>query len=144
MGSQVNPTRKQEKSKAKIVSYFNWIVRNKAQNLPKLCSIPISALWSICSTVPPIQAANPAAAIEEATPTSAIQPPSAAEIVAPRLYNIPIAAAVNKKVLTSLSGSSEMNSTKYFNTAGITPAAPFVGAVQTFPPAAFTSFTAIA
>jgi hypothetical protein len=31
----------------------------------------------------PIQAANPAAAIEHATPTSAMQPPSAAEIVAP-------------------------------------------------------------
>lgn len=32
----------------------------------------------------------------------------------------------------------------YFNTAGITPAAPFVGDVTIRPPLALTSFTAIA
>ena len=38
-------------------------------------------------------------AIEHATPTSAIHPPSAAEIVAPRLNNIPMAEAVRRKVI---------------------------------------------
>jgi hypothetical protein len=35
-------------------------------------------------------------------------------------------------------------STIYFRTAGITPAAPFVGEVTILPPEALTSFTAIA
>mgnify|MGYP000235778415 CR=1 FL=1 len=37
---------------------------------PKLCSIPISAAFSICIAVPPKAAVKPAAAIEQATPTS--------------------------------------------------------------------------
>ena len=53
-------------------------------------------------------------------------------------------AEVSRKVLTSRSTSSEMNSTKYLRTAGMTPAAPFVGAVTTLPPAALTSLTAMA
>jgi hypothetical protein len=48
--------------------------------------------------------------IDDATPTSAMQPPSAAEMVAPRLYSMPMAAAVSRNVLMSRSGSSEMNS----------------------------------
>jgi hypothetical protein len=37
--------------------------------------------------------------MEQATPTSAIHPPSAAEIVAPRLKSIPMADAVRRKVM---------------------------------------------
>lgn len=37
--------------------------------------------------------------IEQATPTSAIHPPSAAEIVAPRLKSMPMAEAVRRKVM---------------------------------------------
>lgn len=55
------------------------------------------------------QAANAAAAIEVDTPTSLMQPPSAAEMVAPRLYSIPMAAAVRRNVMMSRSGSSDMN-----------------------------------
>lgn len=44
-----------------------------------------------------------------------MHPPSAAEIVAPRLKSMPIAAAVSKKVKTSRSGSCEMNSTTYLH-----------------------------
>lgn len=81
-----------------------------------------------------------------ATPTSAMHPPSAAEMVAPLLYSMPMAEAVKRNVLMSRSGSSEMNSCKgqrsksmlrqksqrgrasrtitYFRTAGMTPDAP--------------------
>lgn len=61
---------------------------------------------------------------------SAMQPPSLAEMVAPRLNSIPIAEAVSRKVRTSRSGSCEMNSVMYLQTAGITPAAPLVGALE--------------
>jgi hypothetical protein len=37
---------------------------------PRLCSMPISAAFSTCWGVPPVTAARPAAAIEQATPTS--------------------------------------------------------------------------
>ena len=71
-------------------------------------------------------------------------------------------AAVSKKVFMLLSGSSLTNWTEnfpfsvhdskpksltsiiYFNTAGMTPAAPFVGDVTIRPPEALTSLTAIA
>ena len=42
--------------------------------------MPISAAFSTCSGVPPITAANAAAAMEQATPTSPWQPTSAPEI----------------------------------------------------------------
>jgi hypothetical protein len=42
--------------------------------------------------------------------------------VAPRLYNIARAEEVSRKVKTSRSSSSEMNSTMYLRTAGIMPA----------------------
>ncbi|KAG1362921.1 hypothetical protein G6F60_015783 [Rhizopus arrhizus] len=41
-----------------------------SQVRPRLCSMPISAAFSTCSTVPPSAAAKPPAAIEHATPTS--------------------------------------------------------------------------
>jgi hypothetical protein len=72
-------------------------------------------------------------------------------------------AAVSKKVFILFSGSSLTNWTEklqfsmhdskpkrqltsiiYFNTAGMTPAAPFVGDVTIRPPEALTSLTAIA
>lgn len=106
-------------------------------------------------------------------------PPSAAEIVAPRLYNIPTAAPRSARdpegEETGRTSSSEQErldvslrivrnefdhvlrrsklssvrriprrEKRTFNTAGMTPAAPFVGAVTTLPPPALTSFTAIA
>ena len=56
-----------------------------SQVSPRLCSMPISAAFSICSGVPFIAATRPAAAIEQATPTSPWQPISAPEIEALRL-----------------------------------------------------------
>ena len=41
-----------------------------SQVRPRLCSMPISAAFSSCSLVPFIAATRPAAAIEQATPTS--------------------------------------------------------------------------
>ena len=124
---------------------------------------PYSAAWRICAGVPPMQAVKPALAILVATPTSAIQPPSAALIVAPlygdfgsalpmqarlkqpyRLNSIPTAAAVSRKVRMSFSASIETNSVMYLRTDGITPQAPAVGATIILPPAALTSLTAIA
>ena len=48
-----------------------------SQVRPRLCSMPISAAFSTCSTVPPSAAARPPAAMEQATPTSPWQPTSA-------------------------------------------------------------------
>ena len=45
----------------------------------------ISAAFSICAFVPPSAAVRPAAAIEQATPTSPWQPTSAPDIEALRL-----------------------------------------------------------
>ena len=56
-----------------------------SQVSPRLCSMPISAAFSICSVVPCSAATRPAAAIEQATPTSPWQPISAPEIEALRL-----------------------------------------------------------
>ena len=53
-----------------------------SQVRPRLCSMPISAAFSICSLVPWSAATRPAAAIEQATPTSPIQPISAPEMEA--------------------------------------------------------------
>ena len=47
--------------------------------------MPISAAFSIWALVPPSAAARPAAAMEQATPTSPWQPTSAPEIEALRL-----------------------------------------------------------
>ena len=65
--------------------------------------MPISAAFSTCSGVPPITAARPAAAIEQATPTSPWQPTSAPEIDAFSLYRMPMAAAVSMKSTTPVS-----------------------------------------
>lgn len=62
--------------------------------------MPISAAFSICALVPPMTAHSPAAAIEQATPTSPWQPTSAAEIEAFILYSEPMAEAVSMKVTT--------------------------------------------
>ena len=53
-----------------------------SQVRPRLCSMPISAAFSICPGVPPSAAVRPAAAIEHATPTSPWQPTSAPEMLA--------------------------------------------------------------
>jgi hypothetical protein len=63
---------------------------------PRLCSKPISAAISTCLTVPPRHEVSPAAAIDVATPISAMHPPSAADIVARFLQSIPIAAEVKR------------------------------------------------
>lgn len=85
-----------------------------SQVRPRLCSIAVSAACSITSGLPPMHAAKAPAAIEQLVPTSAMHPPSAALIVAPRLKSMPIAAAVKRKVRTrfsSSSGESATNST---------------------------------
>ena len=48
-----------------------------SQVRPRLCSMPISAAMHTCSGVPPMISVSPAAAIEQATPTSPWQPTSA-------------------------------------------------------------------
>src|SRR5579864_2154778 len=83
-----------------------------------------------------------AAAMAEETPISAWQPPIAAESVDPFLNMLPISAAVKRNELIFSSEQSSVKQTKYCNTAGITPAAPLVGAVTTLPNDAFSSFTA--
>ena len=88
---------------------------------------------------------SPAAAIEQATPTSPWQPTSAPEIEAFSLNRPPIAVGGQQEVArcplalapTQSRGSSAAP-------PGMTPAAPLVGAVTTRPPAAFSSFTAMA
>lgn len=78
--------------------------------------MPISAACKITSGSAPRQAEIPAAyqsasnrrsrkiltAIEQATPTSAMQPPSAAEMVAPRLKSIPIAYEISLRFPQSM------------------------------------------
>lgn len=78
---------------------------------PRLCSMAVSAACSITSGLPPMQAAKAPAAIEQLVPTSAMHPPSAALIVAPRLNSMPIAAAVSRKVITRFSSSSGLIAT---------------------------------
>ena len=75
------------------------------------------------------------------TPISAWQPPIAAESVAPFLNRLPTSAAVSRKSSTPDSPPSQKQMS-YIKTAGITPAAPLVGAVTTRPNAAFSSLTA--
>ena len=53
-----------------------------SQVRPRLCSMPISAAFSTCDMLPPSAAVSPAAAIEQATPTSPWQPTSAPEMLA--------------------------------------------------------------
>ena len=48
-----------------------------SQVRPRLCSIAISAAFSTCAGLPPSTSASPAAAIEQADPTSPWQPTSA-------------------------------------------------------------------
>jgi 5'-nucleotidase len=63
-----------------------------SQVRPRLCSMPISAAFSTWYRRPPSAAVRPAAAIEQATPTSPWQPTSAPEIEAFSLYRMPMAA----------------------------------------------------
>ncbi len=114
-----------------------------SQVSPRWCSIPISAAFSTCAGVPPITARRAPAAIEQATPTSPWQPTSAPEIEAFSLYRTPIAEAVSRKSTTPASVAPG-RAAVVASTAGMIPAAPFVGAVTTRPPAAFSSFTASA
>ncbi|MNZ87402.1 hypothetical protein D3C78_1062580 [compost metagenome] len=71
-----------------------------SQVSPRLCSMPISAAFSTCCTLPPITSHKAPAAIEQATPTSPWQPTSAPEIEAFSLYRMPMAAAVSRKRTT--------------------------------------------
>jgi hypothetical protein len=73
---------------------------------PRLCSMPISAAFSIWAGVPPIVAARPAAAIEHADPTSPWQPTSAPEIDAFALNSMPMAPAVRRNVTMPSSSAS--------------------------------------
>ena len=57
-----------------------------------------------------------------------------------------MAAAVSRKMRlpARMRPAGAQKVSQYFSTDGMTPAAPFVGAVTTRPPAAFSSFTASA
>ena len=111
---------------------------------PSECSMPISAAIATCEGEPPITSARPAAAIEQATPTSPWQPTSAPEMEAFLLKSPPITAEARKKRRQGSGLGSPINFAQYASTAGITPQAPLVGAVTTRPPAAFSSDTASA
>ncbi len=65
--------------------------------------MPISAAFSTCAGVPPSTAHRPAAAMEQATPTSPWQPTSAPEMEAFSLYRMPMAPAVSRKSITPAS-----------------------------------------
>jgi len=80
-----------------------------SQVRPRLCSMPISAAFSTCSGVPPRTSARPAAAMEQAEPTSPWQPTSAPEMEAFSLNNSPMAPAASRKRTTP---SSEYEPTK--------------------------------
>ena len=71
-----------------------------SQVSPRLCSIPTSAAFSTCSGVPPSTSQSPAAAMEQADPTSPWQPTSAPEMEALILNRIPTAAAASRKRTT--------------------------------------------
>ena len=92
--------------------------------------------------MPPKLSVSAAAAMALLTPISAWQPPIAAEMVAPFLNILPISDAVSKNLIIFSSLLPSQKIIKYCSTAGITPAAPFVGAVTTLPKDAFSSFTA--
>ncbi len=57
---------------------------------------------------------------------------------------LPSSPAVSRNGSTSASDAASRKHRWYSSTAGMTPAAPFVGAVTTRPSAAFCSFTASA
>ena len=108
---------------------------------PRLCSMAISAAYSTCSGVPPSASQSAAAAIAVAAPTSPWQPTSAPEMLAWVLISMPTAPAVASA--RWMRGRDRFQrSDNSTSTAGTMPAAPFVGAVTTRPPAAFSSFTA--
>ena len=69
----------------------------------------ISAAWKACAGVPPSASQSAAAAIALDTPTSAWQPPIAAEMVAPFLKKVPTSPATSRKstISSSVTGSSE-------------------------------------
>ena len=113
-----------------------------SQVKPRWCSIAISAAIKTCPGLPPEISVKAAAAIADDTPTSAWQPPMAAEMVAFFLNKVPISPAVSIKRMTSSSLLSSVKVCAYINTAGITPLAPLVGAVIILPKAAFSSLTA--
>ena len=68
-----------------------------SQVRPRLCSMAISAAFSTCSGVPPRTSVRPAAAMEQAEPTSPWQPTSAPEMEAFSVYSTPMAPAVSRK-----------------------------------------------
>ena len=61
---------------------YNQLFTMHGTTMIFLAVMPLSAAFSICPGLPPITAANPAAAMEQATPTSPWQPTSAPEMEA--------------------------------------------------------------
>src|SRR5690349_7473913 len=80
-----------------------------SQVSPRLCSIPISAAFSTCAGDAPSTSASPAAAMEQAGPTSPWQPTSAPEMEAFSLNSSPIAPAVSRNRTTPSSEKLLMN-----------------------------------
>ena len=112
-----------------------------SQVRPRKCSMPMVAAYSTCRILPPSNWAAAAAAMEQALPTSPWHPTSAPATEALVLIRLPIRPAVAsaRSILISDASVSVLNR---YNTAGITPQEPQVGAVTTLPPAAFSSETA--
>ena len=116
-----------------------------SQVRPRLCSTPISAAFSTCSGVPPSTSASPAAAIEQAEPTSPWQPTSAPEIEAFSLNSDADRAGREQEpdhAVVVGTGHEPHVVVQH----GRDDARPrrWSGAVTTRPPAAFSSLTASA
>ena len=110
---------------------------------PKMHLIAIATACAAISGVPPKSSTMQAAAIAEAVPHSAWQPPDAPAIDALFATTIPIAPAVNRDSTASSRGTPRVFS-KDPNAPGRIPQEPAVGVATIFPIAAFISDTAIA
>ena len=97
--------------------------------------------WSTWTGVPSSSSTRPPAAMAEAEPISAWQPPSAPDRVASFSMTMPIPPAV-KQARSRASSLRPRASATVNSTAGSTPQAPAVGAATTRPMQAFTSATA--
>ena len=117
--------------------------RTGSQTRPSRLPIAVEAASRASSGVPPRSSTRAAAAIAEADPTSAWQPPSAPETEALRARRAPTALA-HHRASTTCSSVAPTASPTARRQPGTTPADPAVGAATITPIVAERSRTAIA
>src|SRR5699024_5393707 len=110
-----------------------------SQTKPSIFFIAILKPCALISGVPPASSTSAAAAIAEALPTSAWQPPAAPEILALFATTKPKAPEVKRKRTFCSSVMDGSFWTMAKSTPGTTPAEPAVGVAQILPIAALTS-----